>query len=129
MTFVGFKIFTFFVFLAQQRLEVPKLCFFATGMQYSTVQYSAIQYSKVQYNTVQYSTIQYSTIQYSTIQYSTVQHSVIRLSLGKLLVNLWQVVKRTNTPLKSLTNGTTCKRLPLPASSWMSEREGRLGEG
>ena len=27
---------------------------------------------------------------------------VIRLSLGKLLVNLLQVVKRTNTPLKSL---------------------------
>ena len=26
-------------------------------------------------------------------------HSVIRLSLGKLLVNLLQVVKRTNTPL------------------------------
>ena len=31
--------------------------------------------------------------------------SVIRLSLGKLLVNQLQVVKRTNTPLKSLTNG------------------------
>ena len=32
---------------------------------------------------------------------------VKRLSLGKLLVNLLQVVKRTinNTPLKSLTNG------------------------
>ena len=28
-----------------------------------------------------------------------VQRSVIRLSLGKLLVNLSQVVKRTNTPL------------------------------
>ena len=27
------------------------------------------------------------------------QHIVIRLSLGKLLVNLLQVVKRTNTPL------------------------------
>ena len=27
------------------------------------------------------------------------QHGVIRLSLGKLLVNLLQVVKRTNTPL------------------------------
>ena len=30
---------------------------------------------------------------------------VIRLSLGKLWVNQLQVVKRTNTPLKSLTNG------------------------
>ena len=30
---------------------------------------------------------------------------VIRLSWGKLLVNLLQVVKRTNTPLSSLTNG------------------------
>ena len=29
---------------------------------------------------------------------------VIRLSLGKLLVNLLQVVKRTNTPLISSTN-------------------------
>ena len=27
------------------------------------------------------------------------------LSLGKLLVNLWQVVKRTNTLLSTLTNG------------------------
>ena len=26
-------------------------------------------------------------------------YTVTRLSLGKLLVNLWQVVKRTNTPL------------------------------
>ena len=31
--------------------------------------------------------------------------NVIRLSLGKLWVNLWQVVKRTNTPLNTLTNG------------------------
>ena len=31
------------------------------------------------------------------------RESVIRLSLGKLRVNLLQVVKRTNTPLKSLT--------------------------
>ena len=31
--------------------------------------------------------------------------SVRRLSSGKLLVNQLQVVKRTNTPLKSLTNG------------------------
>ena len=30
---------------------------------------------------------------------------VIRLSLGKLWVNLVQVVKRTNTPLITLTNG------------------------
>ena len=30
---------------------------------------------------------------------------VIRLSLGKLLVNLLQVVKRTKTPLITLTNG------------------------
>ena len=30
--------------------------------------------------------------------------NVIRLSLGKLLVNQLQVVKRTNTPLNSLTN-------------------------
>ena len=29
--------------------------------------------------------------------------SVIRLSLGKLLVNLLQVVKRTNTPTNTLT--------------------------
>ena len=30
---------------------------------------------------------------------------VVRLSLGKLSVNLLQVVKRTNTPLITLTNG------------------------
>ena len=30
---------------------------------------------------------------------------VIRLSLGKLLVNLLQVVKRTNTPTNFLTKG------------------------
>ena len=33
------------------------------------------------------------------------QRTVIRVSLGKLSVNQLQVVKRTNTPLKSLTNG------------------------
>ena len=33
--------------------------------------------------------------------------SVIRLSLSKLLVNLLQVVKRTNTPLKSLTHSSS----------------------
>ena len=31
--------------------------------------------------------------------------AVVRLSLGKLLVNLLQVVKRTNIPPISLTNG------------------------
>ena len=31
--------------------------------------------------------------------------NVIRLSLGKLLVNLWQVVKRTNYPTNTSTNG------------------------
>ena len=36
-------------------------------------------------------------------------HCVIRLSLGKLLVNLVQVVKRTNTPLLrgTIVNRTT----------------------
>ena len=43
--------------------------------------------------------------------------SVIRLSLGKLLVNLLQVVKRTNTPLISLTNGVVDR--PWVCGSWV----------
>ena len=43
--------------------------------------------------------------------------SVIRLSLGKLLVNLLQVVKRTNTPLISLTNGVVDR--PWDFGSWV----------
>ena len=43
--------------------------------------------------------------------------SVIRLSLGKLLVNLLQVVKRTNTPLITLTNGVVDR--PWVFGSWV----------
>ena len=42
-------------------------------------------------------------IKYRPVPFSVA--CVIRLSLGKLLVNLLQVVKRTNTPLNTLTNG------------------------
>ena len=41
----------------------------------------------------------------------------IRLSLGKLLVKLLQVVKRTNTPLKSSTNGVIDR--PWALGSWL----------
>ena len=42
---------------------------------------------------------------------------VIRLSLGKLLVNLLQVVKRTNTQLITLTNGVVDR--PWVFGSWV----------
>ena len=43
---------------------------------------------------------------------------IIRLSLGKLLlVNLLQVVKRTNTPLITLTNGAVDR--PWVFGSWV----------
>ena len=45
-------------------------------------------------------------------------HSVIRLSLGKLLVNLLQVVKRTNTPLNTLTNGVVGRTMGF-FGSWV----------
>ena len=43
--------------------------------------------------------------------------NVIRLSLGKLLVNQLKVVKRTNTPLNSLTNGVVGR--PWVFGSWV----------
>ena len=43
--------------------------------------------------------------------------SGIRLSFGKLLVNLLQVVKRTNTPLITLTNGVVGR--PWVFGSWV----------
>ena len=43
--------------------------------------------------------------------------TVIRLCLGKLLVNQLQVVKRTNTPLISLTNGVVDR--PWVFGSWV----------
>ena len=46
----------------------------------------------------------------------TLQHYVLRL-LGKLLVNLLQVVTRTNTPTNSLTNGVVGR--PWVLGSWV----------
>ena len=43
--------------------------------------------------------------QYSSSQTALLVLVVIRLSLGKLWVSQLQVVKRTNTPLITLTNG------------------------
>ena len=43
--------------------------------------------------------------------------SVIRLSLGKILVNLWQLVKRTNTPLIPQQNSVVDR--PWVFGSWV----------